>query len=54
VHFAWAALGVLFVLYLVFVEIVLLHQICEWCTAVHLLVLATFVVALRRLQQTQP
>ena len=54
VHFGWAAVGLLVVLYLVFVEIVLLHQICEWCTAVHLLVLATFVLALRRLQQAQP
>lgn len=52
IHFAWAALGLLVVLYLVFVEIVLLHQICEWCTAVHLLVLATFVLALLRLQRS--
>lgn len=50
-HLAWAGLGVVVVLYLVFVEIVVLHQICEWCTAVHLLVLATFVLALRRVQQ---
>jgi uncharacterized membrane protein len=49
VHFAWAAVGLLVVLYLVFVEIVVLHQICEWCTAVHLLVLLTFLLALRRI-----
>jgi uncharacterized membrane protein len=39
------------VLYLVFVEIVILQQICECCTVVHLLVLATFVLTLRRFQQ---
>ncbi|HEX3630730.1 MAG TPA: vitamin K epoxide reductase family protein [Candidatus Dormibacteraeota bacterium] len=46
----WAAIGLAVVLYLVFVEIVLLHQICEWCTVVHGLVVATFVVTVRRLQ----
>ena len=50
VHFAWSAAALLVVLYLVYVEIVLLHRICEWCTVVHLLVLATFVLTLRRLQ----
>lgn len=44
----WGALGLAFVLYLVYAEIVLLGQICEWCTVVHLLTLATFLVALRR------
>lgn len=51
VHLIWAALALAAVLYLVYVEIVVLHAICEWCTVVHLLVLATFVLALRRLQQ---
>jgi uncharacterized membrane protein len=46
----WSALGLLVVIYLVYVEIVVLHQICEWCTGVHLLVLATLLVALRRAQ----
>jgi uncharacterized membrane protein len=50
VHFAWSAVALLVVLYLVYVEIVLLHRICEWCTVVHLLVLTTFVLTLRRLQ----
>jgi uncharacterized membrane protein len=48
---AWGGLGLAFVLYLVYAEIVKLRQICEWCTAVHLLTLATFLVALYRLQQ---
>jgi uncharacterized membrane protein len=50
-HVVWAGVAVLFVLYLVYVEIVTLHQICEWCTVVHLLVVATFVLALLRLQR---
>jgi uncharacterized membrane protein len=49
-HLAWAAMALVVVLYLVYVEIVILHRICEWCTVVHLLVLASFVLALRRLQ----
>jgi len=49
----WAGLGLLVVLYLVYVEIVLIGRICEWCTAVHLLTLATFLVTLGRLQGGQ-
>jgi uncharacterized membrane protein len=49
--FAWAALGLLFVLYLVYAEIVRLHRICEWCTVVHLLTLATFLITFRRWQE---
>ena len=50
-HLAWAGLGLVVVLYLIYVEVVLLHQICEWCTVVHLLIIATFVLTLRRVQQ---
>ena len=50
-HCALAALGLVFVLYLVYVEIVLLRNICEWCTAVHLLTLLTFILTLLRLQE---
>jgi len=52
-HAVWGGLGLAFVLYLVYAEIVRLHQICEWCTAVHVLTLLTFLVALYRLQQAQ-
>ncbi|HZS15831.1 MAG TPA: vitamin K epoxide reductase family protein [Candidatus Dormibacteraeota bacterium] len=45
---AWAGAGVVAVLYFVYAELVALHRICEWCTAVHLLVLASFLVALVR------
>ena len=47
----WSGVGLLFVLYLVYAEIVLLHNICEWCTVVHVLTLATFLVVLYRFQQ---
>lgn len=49
-HFFWAAAGMLFVLYLVYAEIVVLHSICEWCTTVHIMTFATFLIALGRLQ----
>ncbi|HET9783245.1 MAG TPA: vitamin K epoxide reductase family protein [Candidatus Dormibacteraeota bacterium] len=45
-HLAWSALGLLTVLYLVFIEIVRIGAICLWCTAAHLLVLVIFLAAL--------
>jgi uncharacterized membrane protein len=48
---AWAAVGLAFVLYLVYVEAFLVHKLCEWCTGVHLLTLAIFVIALVRYQR---
>jgi uncharacterized membrane protein len=47
----WGAVGLVTVLYLVYIEIVRLHAICEWCTAVHALTLLTFLVALYRVQR---
>ena len=47
----WTLGGLLFVLYLVYCEIVLVQRICEWCTSVHLLTLAAFLVALTRWQR---
>ena len=46
VHLAWSAVGLLTVIYLVFIEIVRIGAICLWCTAAHLLVVAIFLVAL--------
>ena len=43
---AWAILGILTVLYLVYAEIVLLHTICLWCTGVHVLVFGSLLVAM--------
>lgn len=39
---AWAALGVLTVFYLVFVEFVVLHEVCLWCSLLHAVILALF------------
>jgi uncharacterized membrane protein len=41
----WATGGMIFVLYLIYDEIVQLHNICEWCTAVHILTFITFILA---------
>jgi uncharacterized membrane protein len=46
----WAAAGLAAVLYLVFIEIVRIGALCAWCTAVHGLVLLTFLMALARAQ----
>lgn len=47
---AWALLGMTTVLYLVYAELVVLHRVCEWCTAVHLLVFLLLLISVRRLQ----
>lgn len=43
---AWSTIGLLTVLFLVFIEIVILGAICLWCTAAHVLVLVTFLLAI--------
>src|SRR5438477_11590024 len=45
VQLAWSVLGLLTVLYLVFVEIVRVGAICLWCTAAHVLVVAVRLIA---------
>ncbi len=52
--FLWTLLGVLTALYLVFVEIVLLHNLCAWCTVLHILILLMFLVALVHLPEHMP
>jgi uncharacterized membrane protein len=52
-QFVWAAAGMVFVLYLVYAEIVQLHRICAWCTVIHALTLATLLLTLQRLQQAE-
>ena len=37
-HLVWAAIGLATMLYLVFVELILVRAICLWCTAAHALV----------------
>lgn len=46
---AWTLLGMLTVFYLVYAEIVLLRNICVWCTFLHGLILVMFLIALVRL-----
>ncbi len=42
----WGGIGLLSIFYLIYAEIVKLHHLCAWCTGVHALVLATFLVTL--------
>ncbi|HEV2953197.1 MAG TPA: vitamin K epoxide reductase family protein [Candidatus Dormibacteraeota bacterium] len=46
--FAWSGVALLTVMYLVYVEIIVLGAICAWCTGVHLLVLVAFLLSLMR------
>jgi uncharacterized membrane protein len=46
----WGGAGMLSVLYLVYAEVVVLHRICEWCTAVHVAVFASLLLAVARLR----
>jgi uncharacterized membrane protein len=48
VQLAWSAIGLVTVVYLVYVEIVLLGAVCIWCSAAHVMVLVIFLVALAR------
>ena len=45
-QFVWSLLGLLTVIYLVYVEIVLLHTICAWCTGLHVTILVMFLLTL--------
>ncbi|HYX48536.1 MAG TPA: vitamin K epoxide reductase family protein [Ktedonobacteraceae bacterium] len=49
-QFVWTMPGLLVVLYLVYAEIVRLHTICAWCTALHILILLMFLITLVQLQ----
>ena len=49
-HLIWCVLGMVSVLYFVFTEIVKLHELCEWCTGVHILVFLSLLVAIARAQ----
>jgi uncharacterized membrane protein len=47
----WAGVGILTVLYLVYVELVRLHTICIWCTALHVTILIMLLTAIVQYQQ---
>lgn len=46
VRLFWVSAGLLVVFYLVYAELFLVGAICLWCTAVHALVIALFLMAL--------
>src|SRR5260370_23344167 len=45
-QFPWPLLGMVTVLYLVYVELVLLHTICAWCTGLHVVILIMFLTTI--------
>lgn len=49
---AWSAAGLIVVLYLVYAELVRLHHICEWCTVVHVAVVAILLLSLAAFQDS--
>jgi uncharacterized membrane protein len=49
----WSFVGIVTALYLVYVEIVRLHTICAWCTALHVVILCIFLITLAQLQQSE-
>ena len=53
VQLAWSVLGLVTVLYLVFVEIVRIGAICLWCTAAHVLVVAVLLIAVTMWQNRE-
>lgn len=49
VQFGWTLLGAATVLYLIYVELVLLRNLCIWCTVLHALIILAFVISVVRL-----
>jgi uncharacterized membrane protein len=49
-EFVWGIFGLLTVLYLVYAEIVKIHNICVWCTVVHFIVLFYLLLSVFLLQ----
>jgi len=48
---AWSAIGLVTVLFLIYLEIVRLGVVCAWCSVAHALVLVIFLIALPRLPE---
>jgi uncharacterized membrane protein len=48
IHLVWSGIGLLAVVFLVFIEIVVLGAICIWCTVAHVLVVAIAMIAVTR------
>ncbi|MDQ2943805.1 MAG: vitamin K epoxide reductase family protein [Candidatus Dormibacteraeota bacterium] len=45
---AWSGIGLMTVLFLLYIEIVQLGAVCIWCTGAHVLVLLIFLVSLNQ------
>ncbi|GAC1476860.1 MAG: hypothetical protein NVS2B12_30810 [Ktedonobacteraceae bacterium] len=52
-QFLLSLAGMLVVLYLAYIEIVRLHTICAWCTALHVIILITFLATLVQLRPSR-
>jgi len=52
-EFVWSLIGMVTVLYLVYAELVRLHHICAWCTALHVTILVMFLVTMLNLQEPE-
>jgi len=52
-QFIWSLLALVIVLYLVYLELVVLHTICAWCTGMHVVILIMFLITIVQLQQGQ-
>ena len=53
-QFAWSLVGMLTVLYLVYIELVRLHTICAWCTGLHIVIFLMLLITIVQLQQAEP
>jgi uncharacterized membrane protein len=49
-----AGIGVLFTIYLTYLELFVIHAVCRWCVASGLIILAIFLVALLELRRLPP
>jgi uncharacterized membrane protein len=48
-QFVWTLLGMLTVFYLIYIEVVVLRNLCAWCSVLHVLILLMFFIAAVRL-----
>lgn len=51
---AWTAVGVAFVFYLIYAELFLIGALCLWCTAVHVVVVGLFLLAVAQTSADAP
>ncbi|HTI15120.1 MAG TPA: vitamin K epoxide reductase family protein [Dictyobacter sp.] len=51
VQLIWSALAMITVFYLIYVELVRLHNICAWCTVLHIAIFITLLISVVLFQQ---